>query len=69
MAENHVSTGPPIARKPRRYQVDEGLDARFLRQANSARVSQTLWRGLLGLRLLGSGKIILTISLQGPNGV
>ncbi len=46
MAENHASTGPPIARKPRRYRVDEGLDVRFLRHANSAHVSQTLWRGL-----------------------
>src|SRR5215212_5008314 len=48
MAEKHVSTGPPIARKPRRYQVDEGLDVRFLRHANSAHVLQTLWRGLSG---------------------
>jgi len=49
MAENHVSTRPPIARKPHRYRVDEGLDVRFLRHANSAHVSQTLWRGLDGL--------------------
>jgi type II secretory pathway predicted ATPase ExeA len=47
MAENNVSTGPLIARKPHRYQVDEGLDVRFPRHANSAHELQTLWRGLL----------------------
>jgi hypothetical protein len=51
MVENHVSTGFPIARKPRRYQVDEGLDVRFLCHANSAHVLQTLWRGLVSLSL------------------
>jgi hypothetical protein len=29
MAENHVSKRRPIARKPRRHQVDEGLVVRF----------------------------------------
>jgi hypothetical protein len=52
MAENHLSTRPPIACKPHRYQVDEGLDVRFLRHANSAHVLQTLWRGLLRNTLL-----------------
>ena len=47
MAEKHVSTGPPRARKPRRYRITKGLDVRFLRHANSAHVSQALWRGLL----------------------
>ena len=46
MAENHLSTRPLIARKPCRYQVDQDLDVLFLRQANSAHVSQTLWRDL-----------------------
>jgi len=36
MAEKYVSMGSAIAGKPRRYQVDEGLDVRFLRHANSA---------------------------------
>ena len=38
--------GTPIARKPLKYRVDEVLDIRFLRHANSAHVLQTLWRGL-----------------------
>src|SRR5215216_5554334 len=46
MAENPVSTRPPLARKPHRYKVDEGLDVRFLCHANSTHVLQTLWRGL-----------------------
>jgi hypothetical protein len=46
MAGNHLSTRPTIARKPHRYQVDEGLGSRFFRHANSAHVLQTLWRGL-----------------------
>jgi len=49
MAENHVSTRPSLARKPHRYQVDEGLDVRFLCHANSTHVLQTLWRGLTRL--------------------
>src|SRR5215203_4096679 len=48
MAENPVSTRPPLARKPHRYKVDEGLDVRFLCHANSTHVLQTLWRGLPG---------------------
>src|SRR5215207_10177323 len=48
MAENPVSTRPPLARKPHRYKVDEGLDVRFLCHANSTHVLQTLWRGLSG---------------------
>ena len=40
--------GTPIARKPLKYRVDEVLDIRFLRHANSAHVLQTLWRGLEG---------------------
>src|SRR5215210_4513458 len=47
MAENPVSTRPPLARKPHRYKVDEGLDVRFLCHANSTHVLQTLWRGLV----------------------
>ena len=31
------------------YQVDGGLDVRFLRHANSTHVLQTVWRGLLCL--------------------
>src|SRR5215218_4074877 len=46
MAENPVSTRPPLARKPHRYKVDEGLDVRFLCHANSTHVLQTLWQGL-----------------------
>jgi hypothetical protein len=46
MAENHVSTRPPIARKSRRYRIDESLVLRFLCHANSTHVLQTLWRGL-----------------------
>src|SRR5215207_1926254 len=46
MAENHVSTRSSIARKPRKYQIDEGLDVLFLRHANYTDVSQTLWRDL-----------------------
>jgi hypothetical protein len=46
MAENHVSTRPPIARKPRRHRIDEGLVLRFLCHANSTDVLETLWRGL-----------------------
>src|SRR5215210_101987 len=56
MAENPVSTRPPLARKPHRYKVDEGLDVRFLCHANSAHVLQTLWRGLIGANTsVGSG--------------
>jgi hypothetical protein len=47
MAENLVSTRPSLARKLHRYQVDEGLDVRFLCHANSTHVLQSLWRGLL----------------------
>jgi len=46
MAENHVSKRLPIARKPRRHRVDEGLVVRFLCHADSTHVLQTLWRGL-----------------------
>jgi hypothetical protein len=46
IAENRVSTRPPIARKPRRHRVDEGLVVRFLCHANFTHVLQTLWRGL-----------------------
>jgi hypothetical protein len=46
MAENHVSTRLPIARKPRRHRVDEALVVRFLCHADSTHVLQTLWRGL-----------------------
>jgi hypothetical protein len=54
MAEKHLSTGPPIARKPPRYRVNEGLDIRFLCHANSAHVLQTLWRGLLCVGTIGA---------------
>jgi hypothetical protein len=47
MAENLVSTRPLLARKPHRYQVDVGVDVRFLCHANSTHVLQTLWRGLV----------------------
>jgi hypothetical protein len=46
MAENLVSARPSLLRKPHRYQVDEGLDLRFLCHTNSTHVLQTLWRGL-----------------------
>jgi hypothetical protein len=46
MAGNHVSVRLPTARKPRRYQVDEGLVVRFLRHVGSTNALQTLWRGL-----------------------
>jgi hypothetical protein len=46
MAENHVSTRLPIARKPRKHRVDEDLVVRFLCHADSTHVLQTLWRGL-----------------------
>jgi hypothetical protein len=52
MAENHVSTRPPIARKPRRHRIYEGLVPRFLCHANSTHVLQTLWRGLVWSALL-----------------
>ena len=48
MAENHVSTRLPIARKPPRHRVDEGLVVQFLCHANRTHVLQTLWRGLVG---------------------
>jgi hypothetical protein len=35
MAENHISTRPPITRKPHRCQADEDLVARFICHANS----------------------------------
>jgi hypothetical protein len=46
MAENHISTRPPITRKPHRWQADEDLVARFICHANSTHVLQSLWRGL-----------------------
>src|SRR5215204_7700595 len=59
MAENPVSTRPPLARKPHRYKVDEGLDVRFLCHANSTHVLQTLWRGLAkGLGYLRHGWLV-----------
>ena len=69
MAENHVSTIPLIDRKPHRYQVDEGLDVRFLRHANSAHALQTLWRGLswqFSKGLKGSIFSIRTMALGFP---
>src|SRR5215208_5266330 len=48
MAENHSSTRPPITRKAHRCQADEDLVARFICHANSTRVLQSLWRGLVG---------------------
>src|SRR5687768_11241344 len=41
MAENHVSTRPPITSR-----CDEALVVRFLCHANSTHVLQSLWRGL-----------------------
>jgi hypothetical protein len=46
MAENHISTRPPITRKPHGCQADEDLVARFICHANSTHVLQSLWRGL-----------------------
>jgi hypothetical protein len=47
MAENHSSTRAPITRKPHRCQADEDLAARFICNAHSTHVLQSLWRGLI----------------------
>src|SRR5215207_9654441 len=60
MAENPVSTRPPLARKPHRYKVDEGLDVRFLCHANSTHVLQTLWRGLAAHTSKGLAKAFVS---------
>jgi hypothetical protein len=64
MTENHISTRPPITRKPHRCQAEVDLVARFICHAKSTHVLQSLWRGLP----CGPGNLIESrpLGLQAP---
>jgi hypothetical protein len=47
MAENRALKRLPIAHKPHKYRIANGLTIRTFRHAHSAYESQTLWRGLI----------------------